>query len=139
MELKEEWQDEDFLISLPEDDSIEADTLDVTDSDRQPGSLEVNGNKVRKKLMAPDISLTLDPGEDSLWSDDLDEAGEVDLEGLDTPPENSDEFEWEYDLPNPETTEVITEGSITKYTATEEKEDGRGACSGLESRITEWT
>jgi BCL2/adenovirus E1B protein-interacting protein 2 len=59
------------------------------------GSLEVNGNKVRKKLMAPDISLTLDPGEDSLWSDDLDEAGEVDLEGLDTPSENSDEFEWE--------------------------------------------
>lgn len=45
--------------------------------------------------MAPDISLTLDPGEDSLWSDDLDEAGEVDLEGLDTPSENSDEFEWE--------------------------------------------
>lgn len=45
--------------------------------------------------MAPDISLTLDPSEGSVWSDDLDEGGEVDLEGLDTPSENSDEFEWE--------------------------------------------
>lgn len=59
------------------------------------GSLEVNGNKVRKKLMAPDISLTLDPSEGSVWSDDLDEGGEVDLEGLDTPSEHSDGFEWE--------------------------------------------
>ncbi|XP_055453947.1 BCL2/adenovirus E1B 19 kDa protein-interacting protein 2 isoform X3 [Psammomys obesus] len=95
VELKEEWQDEDFPIPLPEDDSIEADILDVTGPDSQPGSLEVNGNKVRKKLMAPDISLTLDPSEGSMWSDDLDEGGEVDLEGLDTPSENSDEFEWE--------------------------------------------
>ncbi|OBS77090.1 hypothetical protein A6R68_16447 [Neotoma lepida] len=125
VELKEEWQDEDFPIPLPEDDSIEADILDVTGSDSQPVSLEVNGNKVRKKLMAPDISLTLDPGEGSVWSDDLDEGGEVDLEGLDTPSENSDEFEWEDDLPKPKTTEVIRKGSITEYTATEEKEDGR--------------
>lgn len=56
VELKEEWRDEDFPIPLPEDDSTEADIPDVTDPDRQPGSLEVNGNKVRKKLMAPDLS-----------------------------------------------------------------------------------
>lgn len=29
------------------------------------------------------------------------------------------------DLPKPKTTEVIRKGSITEYTATEEKEDGR--------------
>ncbi|KAK1339102.1 hypothetical protein QTO34_019776 [Cnephaeus nilssonii] len=125
VELKEEWQDEDFPIPLPEDDSIEADILAVTEPENQPGSLEVNGNKVRKKLMAPDISLTLDPSDGSVLSDDLDESGEIDLDGLDTPSENSNEFEWEDDLPKPKTTEVIRKGSITEYTAEEEKEDGR--------------
>lgn len=56
---------------------------------------EVNGTKVRKKLMAPDISLTLDYSEESVLSDDLDESGEIDLDDLDTPSENSNEFEWE--------------------------------------------
>lgn len=45
--------------------------------------------------MAPDISLTLDPSDGSVLSDDLDESGEIDLDGLDTPSENSNEFEWE--------------------------------------------
>ncbi|XP_026978980.1 BCL2/adenovirus E1B 19 kDa protein-interacting protein 2 isoform X1 [Sagmatias obliquidens] len=125
VELKEEWQDEDFPIPLPEDDSIEADILAVTGPESQPGSLEVNGNKVRKKLMAPDISLTLDPSDGSVWSDDLDGSGEIDLDDLDTPSEDSNEFEWEDDLPKPKTTEVIRKGSITEYTAAEEKEDGR--------------
>uniref|UniRef100_A0A8D0G044 BCL2 interacting protein 2 n=1 Tax=Strix occidentalis caurina TaxID=311401 RepID=A0A8D0G044_STROC len=56
---------------------------------------EVNGTKVRKKLIAPDISLTLDHSEESVLSDDLDESGEIDLDDLDTPSENSNEFEWE--------------------------------------------
>lgn len=125
VELKEEWQDEDFPIPLPEDDTIEADILAVTGPESHPGSLEVNGNKVRKKLMAPDISLTLDPSDGSVLSDDLDESGEIDLDDLDTPSENSNEFEWEDDLPKPKTTEVIRKGSITEYTSAEEKEDGR--------------
>lgn len=45
--------------------------------------------------MAPDISLTLDPSDGSVLSDDLDESGEIDLDDLDTPSENSNEFEWE--------------------------------------------
>lgn len=45
--------------------------------------------------MAPDISLTLDHSEESVLSDDLDESGEIDLDDLDTPSENSNEFEWE--------------------------------------------
>lgn len=44
--------------------------------------------------MAPDISLTLDRSEESVLSD-LDESGEIDLDDLDTPSENSNEFEWE--------------------------------------------
>lgn len=56
---------------------------------------EGNGTKLRKKLMAPDISLNLDPSEESVFSDDLDESGEIDLDDLDTPSENSNEFEWE--------------------------------------------
>ncbi|EMP41482.1 BCL2/adenovirus E1B 19 kDa protein-interacting protein 2 [Chelonia mydas] len=75
--------------------------------------------------MAPDISLTLDHSEESVLSDDLDESGEVDLDDLDTPSENSNEFEWEDDLPKPKTTEVIRKGSLPEYTAAEEKDDGR--------------
>ncbi|XP_074862484.1 BCL2/adenovirus E1B 19 kDa protein-interacting protein 2 isoform X3 [Carettochelys insculpta] len=120
VEFKEEWQDEDFPRPLPEDDSVEADILAATG--RQ---VEVNGNKVRKKLMAPDISLTLAHSEESVLSEDLDESGEIDLDDLDTPSENSNEFEWEDDLPKPKTTEVIRKGSLPEYTATEEKDDGR--------------
>ncbi|EHB17226.1 BCL2/adenovirus E1B 19 kDa protein-interacting protein 2 [Heterocephalus glaber] len=109
---------------LPEDDSIKADILGVPGPENQPNSPEVNGNKVRKKLMAPDLSLTLDPSDGSVLSDDLDESGEIDLDGLDTPSENSNEFEWEDDLPKPKTTEIIRKGSITEYTAAEEQEDG---------------
>ncbi|XP_007533876.1 BCL2/adenovirus E1B 19 kDa protein-interacting protein 2 isoform X2 [Erinaceus europaeus] len=125
VELKEEWQDEDFPIPLPEDDSIEADILPVTGPENQPATLEVNGNKVRKKLMAPDISLTLDPSDISVLSDELDESGEIDLDDLDTPSENSNEFEWEDDLPKPKTTEVIRKGSMTECTASEEEEGRR--------------
>uniref|UniRef100_A0A8D0L0B8 BCL2 interacting protein 2 n=1 Tax=Strix occidentalis caurina TaxID=311401 RepID=A0A8D0L0B8_STROC len=80
---------------------------------------------LRKKLIAPDISLTLDHSEESVLSDDLDESGEIDLDDLDTPSENSNEFEWEDDLPKPKTTDVIRKGSLTEYTAAEEKDDGR--------------
>lgn len=53
---------------------------------------EVKGTKVRKKLMAPDISLNLDHSEKSILSD---ESEEIDLDDIDTPSENSNEFEWE--------------------------------------------
>ncbi|KAM9124971.1 BCL2/adenovirus E1B 19 kDa protein-interacting protein 2 isoform 2-T2 [Pangshura tecta] len=120
VEFKEEWQDEDFPRPLPEDDNVEADMLAVSG---QQGQHEVNGNKVRKKLMVPDISLTLDHSEE--LSDDLNESGEVDLDDLDTPSENSNEFEWEDDLPKPKTTEVMRKGSLPEYTAAEERDDGR--------------
>ncbi|XP_074012754.1 BCL2/adenovirus E1B 19 kDa protein-interacting protein 2 isoform X5 [Numenius arquata] len=75
--------------------------------------------------MAPDISLTLDRSGESVLSDDLDESGEIDLDNLDTPSENSNEFEWEDDLPKPKTTDVIRKGSLTEYTVAEEKDNDR--------------
>ncbi|XP_031472290.1 BCL2/adenovirus E1B 19 kDa protein-interacting protein 2 isoform X1 [Phasianus colchicus] len=121
VEFKEEWQDEDFPRPLPEDDPVDSDILAAAGTE---GETAVNGTKVRKKLTAPDISLTLDRSEESVLSD-LDESGDIDLDDLDTPSENSNEFEWEDDLPKPKTTDVIRKGSLTEYTAAEEKEDGR--------------
>nr|XP_033776187.1 BCL2/adenovirus E1B 19 kDa protein-interacting protein 2 isoform X1 [Geotrypetes seraphini] len=125
VELKEEWQDEDFPRPLPEDDHLEGDFLASTgDSHSAPNPLEVNGNKRgKKKLIAPDISLTLDRSDGSVLSEDFDST-ELDLDDLDTP-EDSNEFEWEDDLPKPKTTEIHRKGSIPEYTASEEKEDGR--------------
>ncbi|XP_010124224.1 PREDICTED: BCL2/adenovirus E1B 19 kDa protein-interacting protein 2 isoform X1 [Chlamydotis macqueenii] len=124
VEFKEEWQDEDFPRPLPEDDPVESDILAAAGTEVEAGNTEVNGAKVKKKLAAPDISLTLDRSEESVLSD-LDGSGEIDLDDLDTPSENSNEFEWEDDLPKPKTTDVIRKGSLTEYTATEEKDDGR--------------
>ncbi|KAM6409515.1 BCL2/adenovirus E1B 19 kDa protein-interacting protein 2 isoform 2-T3 [Rhynochetos jubatus] len=117
VEFKEEWQDEDFPRPLPEDDPVESDILAAAGTEN-----EAEGTKVRKKLMAPDISLTLDHSEGSVLSD---ESGEIDLDALDTPSENSNEFEWEDDLPKPKTTDVIRKGSLTEYTVAEEKDDDR--------------
>lgn len=54
-----------------------------------------HGKKAKKKLAAPDISLTLDRSEGSLLSDELDDSTELDLDDIDTPSDNSNEFEWE--------------------------------------------
>ncbi|XP_078541352.1 BCL2/adenovirus E1B 19 kDa protein-interacting protein 2 isoform X2 [Lissotriton helveticus] len=127
VELKEEWQDEDFPRPLPEDDQIEEDFLAASgiESHSDPNSLEVHGNKAKKKLSAPNISLTLDRSDGSILSEDLEESGELDLDDMDTPSENSNEFEWEDDLPKPKTTEILQKDSIPEYTAAEEKEEGR--------------
>ncbi|KAM5170977.1 BCL2/adenovirus E1B 19 kDa protein-interacting protein 2 isoform 2-T2 [Mantella aurantiaca] len=127
VEFKEEWQDEDFPRPLPEDDHIEGDYLSGTDREGRPvpSPLETNGSKKKKKLMAPNLSLTLDRSDGSILSEDLDESGDLDLDDLDTPSENSNEFEWEDDLPKPKTTEVLPKGSIPEYTAAEEKEESR--------------
>ncbi|XP_077120044.1 BCL2/adenovirus E1B 19 kDa protein-interacting protein 2 isoform X2 [Ranitomeya variabilis] len=126
VELKEEWQDEDFPRPLPEDDHIEGDFLSGADGRPVPSPEEINGSrKAKKKLMAPNLSLTLDRGEGSILSEDLDESGDLDLDDLDTPSENSNEFEWEDDLPKPKSAEVLPKGSIPEYSAAEEKEESR--------------
>ncbi|XP_073442987.1 BCL2/adenovirus E1B 19 kDa protein-interacting protein 2 isoform X4 [Dendrobates tinctorius] len=126
VELKEEWQDEDFPRPLPEDDHIEGDFLSGADGRQVPSPEEINGSKkAKKKLMAPNLSLTLDRSEGSILSEDLDESGDLDLDDLDTPSENSNEFEWEDDLPKPKSSEVLPKGSIPEYSAAEEKEESR--------------
>lgn len=54
-----------------------------------------HGKKTKKKLLAPDISLTLDRSDGSVLSDELEESTELDLDAMDTPSDNSNEFEWE--------------------------------------------
>ncbi|KAG8144839.1 hypothetical protein E2320_013251 [Naja naja] len=89
VEVKEEWQDEDFPRPLPEDDHMEAGPAERGDQS------EINGNKVKKKLIAPNINLTLDQSEESILSG-LEASGDIDLDDIDTPSENSNnEFEWE--------------------------------------------
>ncbi|XP_054024831.1 BCL2/adenovirus E1B 19 kDa protein-interacting protein 2 isoform X3 [Dryobates pubescens] len=125
VEFKEEWQDEDFPRPLPEDDPVESDVLAAAETQSEAGSMVVKGTKVKRKLMAPDISLNFDHTGKSVLSDDLDDSREIDLDDIDTPSENSNEFEWEDDLPKPKTTDVIRKGSLTEYTPEEEKDDGR--------------
>lgn len=54
-----------------------------------------DGKTAKRKLAAPEINLTLDRSEGSVLSDELDESTELDLDDIDTPSENSNEFEWE--------------------------------------------
>uniref|UniRef100_A0A8D2L1P7 BCL2 interacting protein 2 n=1 Tax=Varanus komodoensis TaxID=61221 RepID=A0A8D2L1P7_VARKO len=89
-----------------------------------PNPAEVNGHKVKKKLAAPNINLTLDQSEESVLSD-LEDSRDIDLDDVETPSENSNEFEWEDDLPKPKTTDVIRKGSLSEYAASDEKEEER--------------
>nr|XP_033491254.1 BCL2/adenovirus E1B 19 kDa protein-interacting protein 2-like isoform X3 [Epinephelus lanceolatus] len=122
VELKEEWQDEDFPRPIVLTNSYATDDLTST-----LGYAMDHGKKAKKKLAAPDISLTLDRSEGSLLSDELDESTELDLDDIDTPSDNSNEFEWEDDLPKPKTTELLQKGveSVQEYSAADEREEGR--------------
>ncbi|CAF98314.1 unnamed protein product [Tetraodon nigroviridis] len=126
VELKEEWQDEDFPRPLPEEEELE-DELFAGTSEAEPGYPGIQGKKAKKKLTAPNISLTLDRSEGSLLSDELDESADLDLDGIDTPSDNSNEFEWEDDLPKPKSTELLQKGveSVQEYSANEEREESR--------------
>nr|XP_046250423.1 BCL2/adenovirus E1B 19 kDa protein-interacting protein 2 isoform X2 [Scatophagus argus] len=127
VELKEEWQDEDFPRPLPEEEELEDELFAGTSEEGDPGYAMNHGKKAKKKLAAPDISLTLDRSEGSLLSDELDESTELDLDDIDTPSDNSNEFEWEDDLPKPKTTELLQKGveSVQEYSASEERDEGR--------------
>ncbi|XP_061577806.1 BCL2/adenovirus E1B 19 kDa protein-interacting protein 2 isoform X2 [Cololabis saira] len=132
VELKEEWQDEDFPRPLPEEEELDEELFGGTSEEIHSAtveydSVENHGKKTRKKLAAPNISLTLDRSDGSILSDELDESTELDLDDMDTPSDNSNEFEWEDDLPKPKTTEVLQKGveSVQEYSASEEREEGR--------------
>ncbi|KAG7522471.1 hypothetical protein JOB18_023079 [Solea senegalensis] len=127
VELKEEWQDEDFPRPLPEEEELEEELFAGSSENRDPDYVINHSKRAKKKLAAPDISLTLDRSEGSLLSDELDESTELDLDDIDTPSDNSNEFEWEDDLPKPKTTELLQKGveSVQEYSVSEEREEGR--------------
>ncbi|XP_059391576.1 BCL2/adenovirus E1B 19 kDa protein-interacting protein 2 isoform X2 [Carassius carassius] len=132
VELKEEWQDEDFPRPLPEEEDMHLDEELFTRSSGEgaPASQSYGLNsakKTKKKLLAPDISLNLDHSEGSVLSDELDESTELDLDDIDTPSDNSNEFEWEDDLPKPKNTDLLHKGveSVQEFTSTEVREEGR--------------
>ncbi|XP_062403358.1 BCL2/adenovirus E1B 19 kDa protein-interacting protein 2 isoform X1 [Sardina pilchardus] len=134
VELKEEWQDEDFPRPLPEEEEEEEEDIELSDDlftgtsgEGEPATKPYSGKKTKKKLLAPDISLNLDRSEGSVLSDELDDSTELDLDDLDTPSDNSNEFEWEDDLPKPKSTDLLRKGveSVREYSASEEREEGR--------------
>ncbi|XP_032824602.2 uncharacterized protein LOC116950716 isoform X4 [Petromyzon marinus] len=120
-EFKEEWQDEDFPMPLPEDGDMEhsypldpqgsSPEGDYGGSDGGVGGRGAAGaSSRRRKLQAPDISLSLDRSEGSLLSDDggVDTPDDLDfdVDGMDTPDEADsieytpgNELEWEDDTP----------------------------------------
>ncbi|XP_061088481.1 bcl-2/adenovirus E1B 19 kDa-interacting protein 2-like protein isoform X3 [Conger conger] len=122
MELREEWQDEEFPRPLPEDSHGPEDELETSAADRgrpvPPSSLALSGGQPRKKrLLAPTLSLGLDQS-DSVISDEFAAAAlstspeddtelDINLEALETPsdsescnfPDSAHELEWEDDLP----------------------------------------
>ncbi|XP_030219588.1 caytaxin isoform X1 [Gadus morhua] len=101
MEVKDEWQDEDFPRPLPEDGDVES-SYGLTDHrTNPPSSLKLGdsaGQGKRRTLVAPHMKLSLDPSEASL--DDLDvDAMETpnDTDSLDN--SNGNDLEWEDDTP----------------------------------------
>ncbi|KAG5286558.1 hypothetical protein AALO_G00016210 [Alosa alosa] len=113
MEVKDEWQDEDFPRPLPED----GESCGLTDNTTSPaGPLHVGEDMVsssrrkRRTLIAPEMNLSLDQSEGSILSDDFLETPDdldINVDDIDTPDEtdslefitNSNELEWEDDTP----------------------------------------
>ncbi|XP_035997098.1 caytaxin isoform X1 [Fundulus heteroclitus] len=120
MEVKDEWQDEDFPRPLPEYGDMDP-SCGLTDSRvSPPNSLHVSppgggggvssSHRKRRTLVAPEMNLSLDQSEGSLLSDDfLDTPDDLDInvDDMDTPDEtdslefitNGNDLEWEDDTP----------------------------------------
>ncbi|XP_062888331.1 caytaxin-like [Mobula hypostoma] len=113
VELKEEWQDDDFPRPIPEEQAM--DVLGrlpaLENRTLPPNTLNINGNNPKRKtLVAPEINISLDQSEGSILSDDyLDTPDDLDInvDDLETPDEtdsleylgNGNELEWEDDTP----------------------------------------
>ncbi|XP_078252367.1 protein prune homolog 2-like isoform X11 [Rhinoraja longicauda] len=102
-----------------------------------PNSLDLNGSHPgKKKLTAPEISLSLDQSEGSILSDDnLDTPEDLDInvDDLETPDEadsleysgQGNELEWEDETPSAINTGREVADPIPEYTAEEERTDNR--------------
>ncbi|XP_053178146.1 caytaxin [Scomber japonicus] len=120
MEVKDEWQDDDFPRPLPEYGDMDPPCGLTDDRVSPPTSLNVSppaggggvslARRKRRTLVAPEMNLSLDHSEGSLLSDDfLDTPDDLDIniDDIDTPDEtdslefitNGNELEWEDDTP----------------------------------------
>lgn len=116
MEVRDEWQDEDFPRPLPEDGDMDPSCGLSDNRTSPPNSLNLSPSQVRgphqkrRTLIAPEMNLSLDHSEGSLLSDDfLDTPDDLDIniDDIDTPDEtdslefitNGNDLEWEDDAP----------------------------------------
>ncbi|KAG8454477.1 hypothetical protein GDO86_000919 [Hymenochirus boettgeri] len=111
VEVKEEWQDEDFPRPLPEDTGMDNLSSPLEVLSAPPSTLNIKASHYKRKtLVAPDINISLDQSEGSVLSDDfLDTPDDLDInvDDIETPDEtdsleflgNSNELEWEDDTP----------------------------------------
>uniref|UniRef100_A0A8D2JFZ3 ATCAY kinesin light chain interacting caytaxin n=1 Tax=Varanus komodoensis TaxID=61221 RepID=A0A8D2JFZ3_VARKO len=113
VDVKEEWQDEDFPRPLPEEAGMESLGSPTENTLSAPPNTLNFGNGAhhkRKTLVAPEINISLDQSEGSLLSDDLlDTPDDLDInvDDIETPDEtdsleflgNGNELEWEDDTP----------------------------------------
>ncbi|KAG7456761.1 hypothetical protein MATL_G00239290 [Megalops atlanticus] len=123
MEVKDEWQDEDFPRPLPEEGDMESPcgltdnrTCLVSSDPAPPTSLNVDAggggaaNRKRRTLVAPEMNLSLDQSDGSLLSDEfLDTPDDLDInvDDIETPDDtdslefitNGNDLEWEDDTP----------------------------------------
>lgn len=101
MEVKDEWQDEDFPRPLPEDgDGLTDNRSNVPSSLSVGGSGSGSGSgpqRVRRPLVAPDLNLSLDQSDGSLLSDAVETPDDLDVDDVETPDDT--ELEWEDDTP----------------------------------------
>ncbi|XDV28288.1 hypothetical protein PO909_031632 [Leuciscus waleckii] len=105
MEVKDEWQDDDFPRPLPEDGDLDG----LTDNTSLTADHMDSVRQKRRTLIAPDINLSLDKSEGSLLSDDFLETPDdldINVDDMDTPDDdslgsvnNGTELEWEDDTP----------------------------------------
>ncbi|XP_067839201.1 protein prune homolog 2-like isoform X2 [Heptranchias perlo] len=143
-EVKENWLYEEYTRSVPEDVGMdipfdEAALSPLAEESRPapPNSLDLNGiHPGKKKLAAPDISLSLDQSEGSILSDDnLDTPDDLDInvDDLETPDEadsleysgHGNELEWEDETPSATNPAREVVEPIPEYTAEEERTDNR--------------
>ncbi|XP_043089395.1 caytaxin [Puntigrus tetrazona] len=109
MEVKDEWQDDDFPRPLPEDGDLDGLTDDTAHHAALTADHMDSVRQKRRTLIAPDINLSLDKSEGSLLSDDFLETPDdldINVDDIDTPDDdslgslnNANELEWEDDTP----------------------------------------
>ncbi|EHA97346.1 Bcl-2/adenovirus E1B 19 kDa-interacting protein 2-like protein [Heterocephalus glaber] len=117
LELKEEWQDEEFPRLLPEEVGLSEEPEDAQRDPQAatPSTLALCGQRpMRKRLSAPDLKPNLleGPGEKEAspthsTASSSDSSSDLDVDELETPSDSEQldsghEFEWEDDLPRAE-------------------------------------